>query len=75
MRSGFALASVVALFVLGGVADLAIDTAFALPVVHPPYLGEFCVDPATDSDLEHCYGLDPFSGMAETVEYVGEWSR
>lgn len=46
------------------VAAMAVTTAMdhrrqMVPVVEHPYLGEWCIDPATDADLERCFGLDP----------------
>lgn len=44
------------------VAAMAITTAIdhrlqMVPPVERPYLGHLCINPATDADLERCFGL------------------
>lgn len=40
------------------------------PRVEPPYLGELCIDPATDLDLEVCYGLPWYVTLEATAIFL-----
>ena len=41
-----------------------------LPSVDSPYNGEFCIDPATDGDLEMCYGLPWYVTLEATAIFL-----
>ena len=44
--------------------------AFEAPAVRSPYLGEFCIEPATDGDLVACYWLDPMELLADEAQFL-----
>jgi hypothetical protein len=60
-------------------AFLDVSVRRSLPRVERPYLGHLCVDPQTDGDLTHCYGMDPFGETAESMNWPAEppaeWTR
>jgi hypothetical protein len=60
-------------------AFLDVSARRSMPAVERPYLGAYCIDPATDGDLTFCYGMDPFGETAETMDWPAappaEWTR